>query len=163
MESLLIWGIVLLAAGLVVVFVEVFVPSGGLLSLVAGALGVSGLICLYLHDVVWGMVGTGLAAVLVPAVVAFGFNLMPSTAMGRKLLYGESGKPEPVIPDNQPNPYAALLNAEGEALTDLRPVGTIRVNGEKHEALSETSYIRAGVKVRVTSVEGSQIKVRPIA
>lgn len=163
MESLLIWGIVLLAAGLAVVFIEVFVPSGGLLSLVAGALGVSGLVCLYIHDVVWGLVGTGLAVVLVPAIVAFGFNLMPSTTMGRKLLYGESGKPEPVIPDAASNPNATLLHAEGEALTDLRPVGTIRVNGEKHEALSETSYIRAGTKIKVSSIEGSQIKVRPIA
>jgi membrane-bound ClpP family serine protease len=160
-EAVLIWGLVLLAVCLILVVVEIFVPSAGLISVVATATGVAGLVCLFKADTAWGLAGTGVMVVLVPTVLAFGFKVMPSTPMGRKLMFGESGRHEPVLPDAQ-NPYAALVGLEGEAVTDLRPVGVVRIKGEKIDALTEVGYIRAGTPVRVSAVEGMDVKVRPI-
>jgi len=162
MEPMLAWGLVLLAAALLLVVVEIFVPSAGLISVVAGIVGVAGIACLFQVDKVWGFAGILAALVLVPMIFALGIKVMPSTPLGKRMLYGESGKHQPVIPEEHGGELEALLDAEGEALTDLRPVGIARIEGQRIDVLSEIAFIPAGAKVRVTSVEGSQIKVRPL-
>ena len=89
-------------------------------------------------------------------------KVMPSTPLGKKLLFGESGRHEPVVPEDSGSELEALLGAEGEALTDLRPVGAARIEGQRIDVRSEVAFIPMGAKVRVTAVEGSQIKVRPM-
>jgi membrane protein implicated in regulation of membrane protease activity len=42
-------------------------------------------------------------------------------------------------------------------------VGLIEIDGQRVEALAQSSFIPAGSKVRVSAVEGAQIKVRPLA
>ena len=58
-------------------------------------------------------------------------------------------------------PLAALMGRVGVVLTDLRPVGSIRIDGQKHEAISEVGFVHAGTEVRVTAVDDAQIRVRP--
>jgi membrane-bound serine protease (ClpP class) len=110
----------------------------------------------------WGLSGTLAAVVLVPIIVYFGFQIMPSTPFGRKMLFGESGEHEPVLKTDGVDECAALVGMEGDALTDLRPVGVARIGKERLDVLSEVSYVRAGSRVRVTAVEGTTVKVRPV-
>lgn len=159
---LLFWGLALLCAGLLLVLLEVFVPSGGMIALLSAVVGIAGIVCLFMYEATWGIAGTLAAMVLVPIIVAFGFKVMPTTYFGKKMLFGESGKHEPVLPEAPTTEFDALVGMEGEAVTDLRPVGTIKVDGQKLDALSEVSYVRAGTRIKVTAVEGVTIKVRPI-
>jgi membrane-bound serine protease (ClpP class) len=55
---------------------------------------------------------------------------------------------------------ASLIGKQGLALTDLRPVGVIDLDGQRTDALAETTYIKAGSRVRIVQADGSQIKVR---
>ncbi len=163
MESMLAWGIILLAAALLLVVLEIFIPSAGIISITAGIVGVAGIVCLFQDSMIAGFTGILVALVLVPIIVVFGAKVMPATPMGKRLLFGESGKHEPVIPEESLNRLDALLGAEGDALTDLRPVGIARIEGRRIDVLAEIAFIPAGAKVKVTGVEGSQIKVRPTA
>lgn len=163
MTALLGWGILLLGASLALVVLEIFVPSGGLISVLAAIVGVSGIVCLFREDTGWGLAGLLTSLVLVPVIVVFGMKVMPATPVGKKMLFGESGRHAPVVPEDAGHELEPLLGAEGEALTDLRPVGTARIEGQRIDVLSEVGFVPRGAKVRVTSVEGSQIKVRPIA
>jgi len=156
------WGIVLLAAALLLVIVEIFLPAAGMIAVVAGLLGLAGIVCLFQESAGWGFAGLGAMVVLAPGVLIFAIKVLPSTPMGRKMFFGEAGKHEPVIPEDSGHELEALLGAEGEAITDLRPVGMARIEGQRIDVLSEVSFLPAGSKVRVTSVEGSQIKVRPV-
>jgi membrane-bound serine protease (ClpP class) len=160
---MLAWGIVLLAAALLLIVLEVFIPSAGIISITAGIVGVAGIVCLFQHSVISGFIGILVALVLAPIIFIFGAKVMPATPMGKRLLFGESGKHEPVIPEESLNRYDALLGAEGEALTDLRPVGIARIDGRRIDVLAEIAFIPAGAKVKVTGVDGSQVKVRPAA
>ena len=163
MEAMLIWGIALLAVALLLVLVEVLVPSAGLISITAALVGIAGLVCLYMVDWKWGVAGTGAAVVLVPIIVYYGFQMMPTTSFGKKMLFGESGEHEPVLKSDGVDEFAALVGMEGDALTDLRPVGVAKIGKERLDVLSEVSYVRAGTRVRVTAVEGTTVKVRPVA
>lgn len=162
---MMIWGLGLLALALLLVVVEVFVPSGGIIAFVATGSAVAGVYCLFRVSTSWGIIG--ILAVLVLGPLAFGFALRiwPSTPMGRKML-GEK-PPEQVEAERlaelkERENLAALVGMEGVVLMDLRPVGIVQVAGQRFEAKSETSIIRAGSKVRVTSVEPNQIRVRAV-
>ncbi len=161
MTAMLGWGVLLLAAALVLLVLEVVMPSG-IVSVVAAMLAIAGIVCLFRDSISWGITGILSVAVLAPMILILGLKIMPSTGIGKRLLFGERGVHEPVIPESAGRELEALLGAEGEAVTDLRPVGSASIMGERIEVLSEIAFVPTGTRVRVSSVEGSQIKVRPI-
>lgn len=61
------------------------------------------------------------------------------------------------------SPSASLATklpfAHGIALTDLTPLGTVRVLGETWSAESLSGVVKAGVEVYVSDVEGLRLKV----
>lgn len=52
-----------------------------------------------------------------------------------------------------------LLQAEGVAVTDLTPQGTVRVLGETWTAESLSGSVKAGVDVYVAEIDGIRLKV----
>jgi membrane-bound ClpP family serine protease len=164
-EALLLWGLGLLAASLLLVVIEVFVPSGGLIALTAAGCGIAGIIFLFRYSTPWGV--SGLLAMVVLAPVAFGFALKvwPSTPIGRKMLGAKTEEEEEadrLAALKEREKQLSLVGARGTVITDLRPVGMIQIDGVRMEALAETGFIRAGTSVRVTVVESNQIKVRAV-
>ncbi len=164
-ENLLLWGWGLIAAGVLLVFLEVFVPSGGLLSILSVGSAIAGVIVLFRASTTWGLTGLLTVMILGPCAVAFALRVWPSTPIGRRML-GE--KPADVVEaerraaQREADERLALLGAEGVVLTDLRPVGVVQVGDRRVDALSETGLVRAGARVRVTVVESHQVKVRPV-
>lgn len=159
------WGVALIALMFVLFFVELFLPSGGFLGVVAGVIGVSGLVCLFRYDMKWGLSGLLMMMVLVPAFAGFAFKVWPNTPLGRRIIGAPSE--EQVEATRQAEAaekekYAALVGKEGLVLTALRPVGVIDIEGVRHDALSDTMFVQAGARVRVVSADGSQIKVRQV-
>ena len=55
-----------------------------------------------------------------------------------------------------------LVDAEGVAMTDLRPSGVGVFNDERIDVVSESEWIEEGTPVRIVSAEGSRNVVRPI-
>jgi membrane-bound serine protease (ClpP class) len=161
-EHLLIWGVLLVGLSLVLLSAEAFIPSGGLISLVAAAVAISGVVCLFKVDWRWGAAGLGTLVILGPMVFIFALQLMPSTRVGRSLMFGEQGEDRPVLREESGHELDALVGSEGLVLTDLRPVGSIRLGDQRLDALAEVSYLPAGTKIRVVSVEGTTIRVRAV-
>jgi membrane-bound serine protease (ClpP class) len=56
----------------------------------------------------------------------------------------------------------SLIGKEGIARTELRPIGVIDIDGVRHDAVSETTLVQVGGKVRVTAVEPTSVRVRPL-
>ena len=162
---MLFWGLGLLAIGLLLVIVEVFVPSGGLITVVAVGSSVAGVYCLFRHDTAWGVAGLGAMLLLGPMFFMFALKIWPSTPIGRRMM----GEPSPEVVEAQRQrelarreQYLALLGAEAQVITDLRPVGIIEIDGQRYDALAQSSFVARGSKVKVTAVEGTQIRVRPV-
>jgi membrane-bound serine protease (ClpP class) len=57
------------------------------------------------------------------------------------------------------SPPASLVGAEGVALSDLDPYGTVRVRSEEWSAESEDGAIQAGAKVKVLAEDGLKLRV----
>lgn len=58
--------------------------------------------------------------------------------------------------------YQFLLNREGEAATDMRPVGTIKVDGEEFSAVSNGQWVEKGDNIKIVSVDGTKILVKKV-
>lgn len=165
-EEFLFWGLGLVAAALMLIVVEVFVPSGGLISLAATGCAIAGVYCLFRYSPSWGLIGLLLLLVLGPAVFSFAIKIWPSTPIGRKMLGerpAEQVEAERLQAQRERDRYLALIGQEGTVITDLRPVGMVQIAGKRYDALSEVGVVRAGSRIRVVSADPSQIKVRAIS
>jgi membrane-bound ClpP family serine protease len=54
------------------------------------------------------------------------------------------------------------LGMEGIALTILRPAGTVIINNERIDAVTEGGFIEQNAIVKVIKVEGARIVVREL-
>ena len=55
-----------------------------------------------------------------------------------------------------------LIGKVGILVTDLRPSGTLLLEGERIDVVSEGSFVTKGTQVKVIKTEGSRIVVRPL-
>lgn len=167
-ETLLVWGLGLIAIAFVLLIVDVFIPTFGFLSVSSVLLSLAGIACLFQVDATWGFIGLGIVIVAGPAIFFFGLHIMPSTPLGRQLILGGDdprsdgdGGIAPVADETERH-MQSLVGREAVVLTDLRPIGTIRIADRLYEALSETTLVRTGETVRITSVDAGTLKVRPV-
>ena len=155
--SPLFWFSALLAAGLLLVIAEVFIPGG-----VAGVVGALAVL---------GAMGIGLVSFPPPwgflsalSIVVFGgiFLLMwvqffPRSRAGKRMaLHSDGATFKSAAP-----PPDTLRGASGEALTALRPGGIALFEGKRYDVLADGGeWIAAGTPVRVTSIRDGHLLVR---
>jgi membrane-bound ClpP family serine protease len=112
-------------------------------------------------------VGTTLAmVVIIPMGISLAVKVWPHTPLGKRIIGAptqEQVDREKAQEDSSRAQRKALVGKEGIVLTDLRPVGKAEIDGVRYEVLSETVFVPAGSRVRVTSADLEQIKVRPLA
>lgn len=58
--------------------------------------------------------------------------------------------------------YERLIGKEGITKTDLRPVGTIDIEGKDYSAISNAQWMNKGTKVIVVEVDGTKILVKEL-
>lgn len=170
-STMLMWGLALLALALLFVIIDLFVPTMGILAVTALLTAIAGVVCLFRYDTTWGVIGSLLVLFGGPALAFLGLQMFPHTPLGRRLILrdpaSEDAEGGHASADGSggttasKNELFALVGREGVVLTDLRPVGSVEIGGKRFDALAETSMIKAGTPVRVTSIaDGLQIRVR---
>ncbi|MBN1815800.1 MAG: hypothetical protein JW828_00475 [Sedimentisphaerales bacterium] len=155
------FAVFLFAACAVLLVLEIFIPSFGLLTICALACLGAGIALFFQFGAVAGWLGVGIAAVLIPIFWFIVYKMFPHTSFGKALILGKPDRDAgDGIPDNQQR--SQMLSKEGIAITPLRPVGTCDFDGNRHECVSESGFIEKGSIVKVIHVEGPQITVRLI-
>jgi len=164
-EPKLFWGLGLIGASILLLVLEIFVPSGGAILFTACAVGIAGVVCLWLVEPLWGVLGILFMLVAGPGIFFYGLSLWQHTPIGRKMI-GEPSEEElqrrRLAEQSEREQQMKLVGAEGMAATDLRPVGVVIINGKRYDALAELGIIASGSRVKVTVIEGTQLKVRAV-
>lgn len=166
-----IWGCLLFGVALVLLSIEFFVPTGGLLGILCGVAAIGSIVCFFQYDTGWG-VGVALAyVVLTPITLVFVFRLWLNSPVAKAMILGDathSGEEDDAAdPDatgrrRRLEELRQLIGAQGVTETALRPVGTVRINGQRTDGLAESGTIEPNTPVIVTDVYDNQIKVRPV-
>ena len=147
----------LLISGLILIFLEFYVPGG--------ILGAGGALLVAASVVLFALEASSPLYALFFAAGALGALLL----LVKFALWNiKRAKPEKSIFLNadQEGFFASsydkeAVGKEGTAHTDLRPAGYVLIEGKKHDALSLTGYISKGERVEVVSGEGECLKVIP--
>lgn len=160
----MIYAIIAFAAALALVVLEAFVPSGGVLGILAGLLAIAGIVMFFMFDDMWGMVSMAVSLLALPFVIAGMLWVWPNTPIGRALTLEDQqeriNEDRPSVGPNDPN--AITVGLEGEALTELRPVGACLLNGQRIDCIAQFGVIESGSQVKVISVEGMTVKVKTV-
>jgi membrane-bound serine protease (ClpP class) len=160
----LVWSILLLLLGLGLVMLEIFVPSGGMLGVLATlSVLVSISMAFYHQGPRAGFVFVLVAMVAVPATLVLAFKLLPQTPVGKQLMLQTPTEAE-VLPDDEwRRQLRGLVGQVGRAKSLMLPSGAVEVGGLTVDALSEGLAIEPGTPVRVVEVHGPRVVVRPLS
>ena len=157
----MIFAVFLYFACAALIVAEVFVPSGGLISICALACLGGGIAIFFHHSMITGWIGVGIAAIMIPSVLVVAYRIFPKTRFGKSVtLTPPERRQGDAIPDT--DKLKDMLGAEGVVLTPLRPVGMCGFSEQKVECVAESGYVDKGRKVKVINVESTQLTVRII-
>lgn len=145
-----------LLAGVVLLAIELVIPG-------FGAFGVAGMICTTIGA--FYIMGGGLPAIVI--LLAIYLVLALGVAFLCVYLPKESKYNSFVLWTRQQNSagytggddLSQLLGKRGQALTTLRPAGTISVEGKRLDVSSLGDFIAKDTPVKIVKVEGSKIFV----
>jgi membrane-bound serine protease (ClpP class) len=155
----LILALFLIVLGAVLLVLEIFIPSFGLLTCCAIAAEVGGIWLFFKESITLGWVGVGVAAVIVPIVWVITYRLFPKTPFGKSVTLEGPDRPlGDAIADS--NELAEMLGEKGIVISPLRPVGMCDFDGKRFECVAETGYVEKDVTIVVIHVEGTQLTVR---
>ena len=157
--SALGWPLLLLAFGLILLISEVFIPSGGLIGLLAvGCVGLS-LWKAFQHSYDLGLKFLLADFVLLPMAGVLAVYLWPRTPLARRVFL-RPPDPEEMDVSHSDQRIDHLIGQYGRALTPLRPSGMVDFDGRRLDGLAEEGLIPSGALVRAVRVRAGQLVVR---
>lgn len=157
----LAFAVFLYLACAILLIAEVFIPSGGLLTIFAIACVAGGGYIFFQQSTTWGIVGVVIAIVMIPLVLVVGYRLFPRTRFGKSVILAPPERRKgDAIPDSAD--LEGLVGSQGIVLTPLRPVGMCDFSGRRVECVAESGYVEKGTKIEVIEVESTQVTVRTI-
>ncbi|MFC2134887.1 nodulation protein NfeD [Bacteroidota bacterium] len=158
--------IIIFAAGVILLLVEIFViPGFGIFGVLGIVMMVAGLFLGLISDfpiIDFDLVSAAIIQLAVSFVMTFILiyllsKVLPKTRIWNRLILqeniitksGYTSKPD----------LDHLIGKRGLALTDLRPSGTAVINKKRIDVVTGGEYILKDAKVIVKSVEGSKVEV----
>jgi membrane-bound serine protease (ClpP class) len=151
------WAMVLLVVGCGFLVLEVFIPSGGLFGFFAFVAIVASMVMAFRQDTTTGLSFIAVAIFAVPIAIGLAFKLWPKTPMGKAFL-GDLPKEEEVKPED---PRRALVGRVGVAQSLMLPSGSVLIDGQLIDAVSQGIAIDPGDPVVVVEVKANRVMVRP--
>jgi membrane-bound ClpP family serine protease len=155
MIAKLLWPVLLQFAGILVIIAEFVIPSAGILTaLSVGVFGFSLYLVFSNVSFTTGMTFLIFDILLIPVVVFIGIRFLAASPLTLKAtLTKEDGAV------SQPPEWASLHGKSGLAVTDLRPAGSVVIDGKRYDVVSRGEYISKGSPVTVTIVDGNRVVV----
>lgn len=148
--------LVLLLLGLALIVAEVFLPSLGVLSVLATMAIAAALVLAFREGRSTGIAFLVASAVLVPATILGGFKLFPRTPFGRRMVASGLSFGSQAAFDERD---LALTGKEGALEADCRPAGVARLEGRRVDVVTRGEWIERGARVRVVEVQGNRVVV----
>ncbi|CAH0347050.1 nodulation protein NfeD [Bacillus sp. CECT 9360] len=149
----------LFVIGIILIMLEFIVPGGIIGAL--GLLAVVGSLFMATGDPVNMTI-----SLLIALIASILVSILFVKVFGRKMKFFK----KMILTDstNTENGYVSnhnrleLVGKQGETLTDLRPSGTVLIDDERVDVVTEGSFIHKGALVKIIKTEGARIVVREL-
>ncbi|MBR6267201.1 MAG: serine protease [Selenomonadaceae bacterium] len=143
--------------GIVCILIEILLPTVGLLAGLGVAAMLYSVVLALGGDInaVYAMLISFVAAIAIFALIA---RKLPSSKLWSKLVLRDQSTSARGYVSTESK--TELVGKTGVVLTELRPSGSILLEGVPVDVVSEGAFLEKGEQVRVISVQGSRIVVR---
>jgi membrane-bound ClpP family serine protease len=153
--ALVVLGLILLAA-------EVFLPTGGILFVLAIGALIAGIAMSFYSDVTQGMITLAAVFLLTAIMGPVLLHLMPKTRVGKKLFL-EAAQDDASVAAMPVNLELEQLRGRyGKTVSSLRPSGVTEFDGRRVDTMSEGDMISPGQWVRCIDVRAGRVIVRQV-
>lgn len=160
MADALLWSILLLLLGLGLIALELFIPSGGVLGILAALAIIGSLAVAFSGGWVTGVCMLIATMVILPVVLAAAVHYWPRTPIGRLIMLQTPQSGDEVLSDTpQHRQLKDLIGKRGVAKTKMLPSGAIVIEGRVYDAFSEGMAIDPGQPIRVTAIRANRVAV----
>jgi membrane-bound serine protease (ClpP class) len=147
--------VVLLFTAFVLLFIEIYLPSG-LVFLLSTCLLIYAVYCAFICYSLLGFFLFVVVAILIGVYTLWlAFYIIRKSAANNTLFLSADQKD--FIVDH---PSTSLVGREGITVSPLSPAGIVEIEGRRIQAQSQGLYIEKGVKVLVAKIQGSTCIVR---
>lgn len=166
MDGYVLFTFVLVTLGVAILVAEVFIPSAGLLSVMALCAFAGSGFCAWNawyetgQYLCWWAYLFGMFVVL-PAGLGGGLYMLPRTKFGRAIFAAPQSLEEVTPFQEEEDRLCGLINQAGKAVTLFSPGGMVQIGRERIHAESEGMMIDPNTDVVVVGVKGNRLVVRP--
>lgn len=157
--SVAFWPILFLVIGLMLLFAEAFIPSGGFI-------GFAALVCVgfslwhaFQQSTSLGLTFLLIDLVVVPLTIVVAFWLWVKSPLSRTFLLSPPSEDE-IDVSHTDHQLSDMVGSTGRALTPLRPSGHVEIDGRRYDGLAEGGFIPADALVRVVQARSGQVIVQ---
>jgi len=158
------WVVFLLALGVLFAVAEIFIPSGGLLTVLAILCFLGGIVTGFFVSTTAGIVTLLATVLLTPVLLYVLMRVWPHTPVAKRaILSGPLSRG--TVGDLTHRQPGELVGLEGAAKTLLRPAGKMVLDddGRTIDCVTEGEYVQPGTRVRILAEHGARVVVRSVA
>lgn len=153
--------ILLFTSGVLLLVLEFFIPSGGVLTAGAVIVLVSAVVLTWQRDPRAGLAAAVSCGILVPAMFLLFLKHVTRLPMGKRL-----APPNPESSSGRTTEHVealrGLIGQRGRAVTPLRPVGVCEFNGRRVSCVAEMGMMEKGATVEGCGLSGRDLIVRAV-
>jgi membrane-bound ClpP family serine protease len=157
-----LWAVLLLFVGLILLVMEIFFPSAGVLAFLAAASLIGAIVMAFQQGIPTGVVFLIITPVGIVSFLVLAFKYWPKTSFGRRMLLDTPTKSDTLPEDPEKDFLKNLVGRVGKTKCKMLPSGIIFIDGRKIDAVSEGMPIEVNQDVRVIQVRGKRVVVRPL-
>ena len=158
--SYLTIAILIFAAAIILFAIDLFIPSGGLLVLLAGVCACVAIITGFQHSRFTGFSMLLASLIAIPLGFWAFVEIWPRTPIGKKMIAQPIPADQFNWSDVSTNSDAsALIGMLGVTTSEMLPSGRVNVGDKSYEAFSESGPIELGKTVRVVRLDVGRLVV----
>lgn len=163
MQEMLVLAYALILIGLLLLVAELFIPSSGVLFVLALCGLIAGVAMTFLHggDHYVGWFTLLGVFIVVPVLARVMFAVWPRTPLGRRLLLQGPQDDETVASMPVNVELEQLRGKSGRAISALRPAGVVDFEGKRIDTITEGMMVEPGDWVKCIDVRAGKVVVRP--
>jgi len=154
------WIALLLAVGVVTAVAEIFIPSGGLLTIVSVLAFLGAVVMAFFVSSTAGVLTLLAVILLTPLLVYVLMRIWPHTPIAKRIILSGPAS-RGTAGDLTRREPGALVGRTGVAKTLLRPAGKMALDGQTIDCVTEGEYVQPGTRVTVLEERGARVVVRP--
>ena len=152
---------ILFAIGILMAIAEIFIPSHGILTVLAIGGFVAAVVVGFMLGQTPGLLVTAAVVLLTPVLLYVAVRIWPHTPIAKRLILSgpqSTGK----AADLAHLDPAELIGKTAMAKTMLRPTGKISLGDRTLDGVTEGDLVPAGRRVVIIRVQGPQVVVRAV-